>query len=114
MLCLIGCGKDPKVDISRGDDAEVPAPANLGTVITRDIQPKILSCYKDIGDDESGTVIVSARGSHGIVKFEVGLGAPDALSGCVMDVLGNARLQRSIADGPTEVGFILAINFSPG
>ncbi len=118
LLCVLflACGGSPTVNVVATTLGDVPAPGGLQATADTEIGRRVQTCYQaalKTQGDLSGQVEFDVVGSHGILRPEEIGEAPQALSACVLEALSDSRLQRTLGDGPNEIGFALTVSFSP-
>ena len=113
---FLACGSSPIVTVSAATFEDVPMPGALQAAIDTEIGRSIQICYETVLKTHaglSGRVEFDVVGSHGILHpKEIG-DAHQGLSTCVLEALGDSRLQRKLGDGPNKIGFELTVNFTP-
>jgi len=115
-VLFLACGGSPTVNVVATTFRDVPAPGGLQSTAKTEIGRRVQACYKAVlksQGDLSGQVEIDVMGSHGILRPEEVGEAPPALSACVLEALSDSRLQRTLGDGPNEIGFALTVSFTP-
>jgi hypothetical protein len=112
MLALVACGTSPSVEVTAANYGELPQPKGFEEVVSGKISRSISSCYKQAALDVTGTTVLTAKGSHGILDVEVATGSGnDQLDGCAKKAFSDQMFVRQIADGDLIVGFELTVAF---
>lgn len=112
-LLLLGCGKDPAVQLSAADHAKYPRPLNLDEVMAGSMHKSLLSCYRSMDSTSVGSVELDVSGSHGLMDVEMNAGSGDqALDRCALDTLKGGRLMREVGDTNDHIGFVVTVRFA--